>query len=101
MASCGEGVRSLEKTCFVEHRLAEVWRLLEGSGSGDATSAEDGEDVESALGDALDGGRDVDCEALSVADLGERVVQKVWRPCRWGNSSTRGDVGHFFLPCSP
>ncbi|KAL5971051.1 Protein broad-minded [Taenia solium] len=78
MTSCGEGMRSLEKTCFVEHRLVEVWRLLEGSGSGDATSVEDGEDVESPLDDALDGGRDVDCEALSVADLGERVVLKAF-----------------------
>lgn len=77
MTSCGEGLRSLEKTSFVEHRLAEAWKVLEGGGTEDTASGEDGEDVESNLEDALVGGRSADGGALPVGDLSETGLQKV------------------------
>ncbi|KAL5103121.1 Protein broad-minded [Taenia crassiceps] len=77
VASCAEGLRSLEKTWFVEHRLVEVWQLLEGGGgTEDTVTVGGGEDVESALDDVLDGGSSAGGGALPLRDLSEREIEE-------------------------
>ncbi|VDM17033.1 unnamed protein product [Hydatigera taeniaeformis] len=76
IVSCAKGLRSLEKTAFVEHRFLEVWKRLEGCEPAIATSVEGYDDLEDSPNDLYNEKDSSDRGALLPADLTEMGIQK-------------------------